>query len=109
MPLINRKVNNIKPVQWNKDDDGAKYYNSKYWKNLRNAFIREHPLCYDCALEGKSTPAEECHHIIPFYSGKTEEEKWNLLLDPDNLCSLCQACHHKRHTMMNRMKRASST
>jgi len=105
MPLINRKVNNTKPVQWKKDEDGAKYYNSKYWKNLRNAFIREHPLCYDCALEGKSTPAEEVHHKIAWSTGKTEDEKWNLLLDPDNLVSLCIKHHHERHKIMNRGRR----
>ena len=105
MPLINRKVNKIKITPWKKDEDGAKYYNSKYWKNLRNIFIRTHPLCYDCALEGKSTPAEEVHHKIPWNTGKDEDEKWNLLLDPDNLVSLCIKHHHERHKIMNRGRR----
>lgn len=104
MPTINRKQNIAKAVPYvHGDADGAKYYNSKYWKNLRNQFIREHPLCYDCILEGKSTPAEECHHIRPFYSGETDEERWRLLLDPENLVSLCQRCHHRRHTEMRRV------
>ena len=98
MPYINRKQNNVKAVPYvHGDSDGAKYYNSKYWKILRNQFIREHPLCYDCILEGRSTPAEEVHHLIPFYSGKDDNERWNLLLDPNNLVSLCIKHHHMRH------------
>lgn len=102
MPYINRKQCNVKPVPYaSGEPDGAKYYNSKYWKTLRNQFIREHPICHDCMLEGKSTPAEECHHIIPFFTGKDDEERWRLLLDPNNLVSLCIMHHHRRHKMMN--------
>lgn len=98
MPQINRKFNNIKPVQYNHEgNQSSKFYNSIHWKKLRNQFIMQHPLCYDCALEGRSVPAEEIHHKIPFLTGKDDDEKWNLLLDPKNLVSLCIKHHRERH------------
>lgn len=75
----------------------GKYYHNKQWKLLREWQITNYPLCHDCALNGRSVPAEHVHHIIPFSSGTTETEKLQLLLDPDNIVSLCRECHDKRH------------
>ena len=41
--------------------------------------------------------AEHVHHVIPFMSGSTDEERWNLLTDVNNLQSLCLNCHHDKH------------
>ena len=81
--------------KWNK------YYGDKRWKALRKWQIEHHPICYDCALEGRSVPATEVHHVRPFATGKTQEEKWALLLDPNNIVSLCSSCHDKRHAILN--------
>ena len=82
----------------------GKYYHNKQWKKLREWQINNHPLCYDCALEGRSVPAEEVHHIRAFSTGTTEEEKLQLLLNPMNLVSLCRTCHMKRHGYLNHSK-----
>lgn len=101
MPYINKPHKHY-TIPYKKDDsDAPKYYNSKYWKRLRNIFIMQHPLCYDCALNGISKPADEVHHIKPFMTGKDDNDKWNLLLDPNNLVSLCSKCHHERHRKIN--------
>jgi 5-methylcytosine-specific restriction protein A len=71
------------------------------WRRLRDWHIANHPLCNDCALNGRSVAATDVHHKIPFNTGKTEEEKWNLLLDPDNLVSLCKECHIERHKKLH--------
>ena len=81
-----------------------KYYGDKRWKQLREWQIRTHPLCQDCLFEGRSVPAEEVHHIRAFGDGKTEEEKWSLLLDPSNVVSLCKKCHDKRHAILKQQK-----
>lgn len=75
----------------------SKYYQNRQWKLLRDYYMKLHPICADCAMEGRSVPAEECHHKVPFSSGATHEEKMQLLLDPDNLVALCRECHMKRH------------
>lgn len=96
MPTINRKTNHIKPVKWN-INESSNYYNSKAWHQLRNAYYLSHPLCERCLLNGRSVQAEHVHHIQPFMTGKTDEERWSLLLDVNNLMSLCIECHHEMH------------
>lgn len=81
--------------------NGSYYYNSNRWKRLRNQIITQSPLCRDCMNEGRSVAAEELHHEIPFMRGKTEEERWNLLLDPMNITPLCVYHHLERHRKLN--------
>lgn len=96
MPTINRKTNIIKNVKWSKSNS-APFYNSMGWHTLRNAYISTHPLCERCLMNGISRQAEEVHHKRPFLSGQTEDERWQLLLNPNNLMSLCTECHDDLH------------
>ena len=111
MPWINkRKVGQPNKVDKQetinrRNKKWQKYYGDKRWKQLREWQIRTHPLCQDCLFEGRSVPAEEVHHIRPFGDGKTEEEKWSLLLDPSNTVSLCKTCHDKRHAILKQQNR----
>lgn len=75
----------------------AKYYNDRRWGLLRNWYIRNNPLCEECLLKGISRAAEHVHHKKEFLKGKTEEERYELLLDPDNLESVCKECHQEIH------------
>ena len=99
MPTINKnKKIREKPTQYKHEgNQGSKYYNTKQWNNLRNRYIKEHPFCEMCLEEGKVKLAEQVHHKTEFLSGLTEEERWQLLTDEDNLQSLCSECHHKIH------------
>jgi 5-methylcytosine-specific restriction protein A len=103
MPYLNKRkvipkesVHKVREVN-TRNNKWAKYYGNKQWKILRNWYIQQHPLCADCILEGKSTPADEVHHVRAFSTGATEEEKFELLLDPLNLVSLCSYHHDIRH------------
>ena len=78
------------------------YYGDRRYKKLRDWFIQEHPICADCAIEGRSVPAEEVHHKIPFSFFTEEKDRIVALLDPDNLISLCKECHMKRHKSLSR-------
>ena len=66
--------------------------NKKYgraWRQIRKRYATAHPLCEMCLKEGRLTPVEEVHHIIPLADGGTNEES--------NLMSLCRSCHEKIH------------
>ena len=99
MPTINRKFVREKPVPYKSQAkvDIANYYNSIQWTNLRRSYIKEHPLCDECLKQGIVKAAEHVHHIIPFMRGSTDEERWTLLTDVNNLQSLCIDCHHAKH------------
>ena len=72
-----------------------KAYNSTDWRKLRETYIKQNPLCAECLRKGKITPAVDVHHInSPF---KTGEINWFLLLQYDNLESLCKTCHAEHH------------
>lgn len=77
--------------------DWRKLYNSSKWTKTRNWYISTHPFCEDCLHQGKASAAVEVHHIRPFRSGLTPEKQIDLLLDENNLISLCKECHLLRH------------
>lgn len=58
------------------------------WRRFREVFVAKHPLCEICAKEGRVTPTEEVHHIVPLAEGGAR-------LDPDNCQALCKSCHSK--------------
>ena len=66
--------------------------NKKYgraWKRIRDRYAAAHPLCEMCLKEGRLTPVEEVHHILPISKGGDHRDS--------NLMSLCQSCHTKIH------------
>ena len=94
-----KERNNKRNAKWNK------YYTSKYWKDLRRWKITKDPLCEMHLKYGYNVPATEVHHLRPFGTGITQEAKWNLLLNADNLCSCCRSCHdefHRQLTIQNK-------
>ena len=67
-----------------RDPDTNKRY-GRAWKKIRAHYIQAHPLCEQCEQEGRLTPAEEVHHILPLANGGTH--------DVNNLMALCKSCH----------------
>ena len=67
-----------------RDPDTNKRY-GRAWKKIRAHYIQAHPLCEQCEQEGRLTPAEEVHHILPLANGGAH--------DDDNLMALCKSCH----------------
>lgn len=59
------------------------------WKRIRDRYIKKHPLCEMCRKEGRLTPVDEVHHIVPVSQGGKSVES--------NLMSLCHSCHTKIH------------
>lgn len=65
------------------------FYNTTEWRKLRDWKIRKNPLCEHCDSHGRITPATEVDHIVEIEDGGSKT-------DPDNLQSLCKACHRKK-------------
>lgn len=72
-----------------------KAYNSTAWRKLRAYHIKTEPLCQMCLAKGIVKPADHVHHkLSPFRNGEVD---WTLMLDPENLVSICAECHALEH------------
>jgi len=61
----------------------------KNWNRLRGyVFTRDKHICRFC---GRKTKFPQCHHIVPVGKGGSHH--------PDNLLTLCRACHKKIHNI----------
>lgn len=73
-------------------------YNSKEWQEIkRYTFVRTNGLCERCRDEGFITAGVDCHHIVPWETGRTMEEVKRLFFDRNNVRLLCIPCHIKTH------------
>ena len=85
--------------------DKAEIYNSKEWKQLREAKLQRQPKCEMCLKEGRKRGIKRgyvrsatcVHHIVPIETAKTKDEMRRLAFDANNLRSLCFACHARIH------------
>ena len=75
----------------------SRYYASPAWRNLRDAFIKTHPVCELSLLSHHIVESQEIHHIVKWAEQPTDEMKWQLLLDEDNLISLSRTMHQYIH------------
>lgn len=98
MAYINKPKKNTGYKKNHNKVTAQKYiYNTPKWKSLRLFKLQTNPLCEECLSKDKIEPAVEVHHIQPFMEGTTIEQiKW-LGFDYNNLQSLCNECHQKKH------------
>jgi 5-methylcytosine-specific restriction protein A len=61
------------------------------WRKLRAWFLKQNPLCWFCAQNGRVTAASVVDHIEPISMAPDRR------LDHANLRSSCKPCHD-RHT-----------
>lgn len=78
------KLTNKHYNKYERDPESNKRY-GRAWKRIRDRYIKAHPLCEECVTQGKLTPAEEVHHILPLSRGGGHETS--------NLMALCKSCH----------------
>lgn len=74
--------------------------NSKRWKSLRVAYLREHPLCERCFKEGRVTSAIDVHHKKPVEDVTVRQAMESRCFDWTNLEALCIPCHLQVHQQM---------
>ncbi len=97
MPTIYKPRKKQTKTGNNYDETRRKVYKSAHWKRLRAIKFTNNPLCEICLREGRTTPAEDIHHIRSFMQTDDEALRYELAYDYDNLLSLCKQCHQKIH------------
>lgn len=80
------KLTNKQYNKYQRRYDPADRYGAA-WRKVRNLYISMHPLCEECYWQGRATPAQEVHHIVPLSKGGTNSF--------DNLMALCKPCHSR--------------
>jgi 5-methylcytosine-specific restriction enzyme A len=65
-------------------------YQSRFWKNGRDAHIDANPLCVMCLADGLVVAAREVDHVVP-HRGCVK-----LFRDRGNWQSLCRRCHSRK-------------
>ncbi|WP_298491560.1 HNH endonuclease signature motif containing protein [uncultured Maritimibacter sp.] len=69
---------------------GIELYRDPRWKRAAAAFLREHPLCADCAGLGLVVGAREVDHVKPHRGDRA------LFWDRSNWQALCKSCHSRK-------------
>lgn len=64
-------------------------YNSQ-WRQAREYFLSQNPLCVMCQQKGRITPANVVDHIQPHKGNQ------DLFWDEANWQPLCQSCHNSK-------------
>ncbi len=75
----------------NKDKDrgtsAERGYNTRVWRKVRAAALRDEPLCRRCGFKGMIVAAKVVHHI-------DEDSSNNLRSNLEPLCVRCHSSHH---------------
>lgn len=96
MPTI-YKPRGSKDKENHKRKERMEIYNSARWRAMRLAKLRDNPLCEMCEREGRTTLADDVHHIQSFMSTDDPYGRRALAFDYDNLMSVCDRCHQRLH------------
>ena len=79
---------------------GARGY-GQMWRRLRTMHLNREPMCRHCAQRGIVQAATMVDHIVPLNDGGTHA--------PDNLQSLCRACHNEKTRLDLKARRQQSS
>ncbi|BAD74811.1 phage-related protein [Geobacillus kaustophilus HTA426] len=78
--------------KYKRNKEAKKFYNSTAWRKCREYVLkRDNYLCQRCLRRGIIQPADVVHHKEHL------EDNPAKALDPENLESLCNACHNEEH------------
>lgn len=103
MPTINRTPRKPKSTFHNdtvRREIRKKAYNDSRWRKVRQTYLQAHPLCEECLREGKvyagtlDDPLQVHHKKSPF---QNEAVNYDLLLDDNNLETICSRHHALKH------------
>lgn len=81
MSLVNKNYN-----KYQINPESNKRY-GRAWKQTRDKYIKLYPLCEGCERQGRLTPTQEVHQILPLSKGGSNET--------NNLMALCKSCHSR--------------
>jgi 5-methylcytosine-specific restriction protein A len=73
------------------NDVGRRRYRTARWARLRKSVLsRDLHLCCECQRQGRTRIGTEIDHVKPW--SQAPERFW----DPENLETLCKACHSQK-------------
>lgn len=76
------------------------FYSSTAWKKCRAAYLEKvGGLCERCMSQGRYTPAELVHHIVPITPANINDP--SITMNFDNLKAVCRSCHAIEHLRQN--------
>lgn len=74
------------------------FYKSRAWRQARLAALeRDHWICQDCLASKRAGAMIRARQATVVHHKLSVEQRPDLRLELDNLISLCDACHNKRH------------
>jgi 5-methylcytosine-specific restriction protein A len=73
------------------------FYQSAAWRAVRAAFLRDHPLCVQCAARGRVVAAVVVDHVVPIKDGGAR-------FDMTQCQALCVS-HHNAKSARERARR----
>jgi 5-methylcytosine-specific restriction protein A len=71
-----------------------KFYQSMAWRNCRNAYIRQHPVCVVCHRAGQVV--DHIKPVNPVDAWNTEGGRYGEPLHYANLQTMCHKCHNSK-------------
>ena len=91
-----RKAKHKEYNKHQRDQNSQAFYNSGFWRRLRNRKLRMNPLCEHCQANNDVVLAQMVDHIVERKDGGADSI--------ENLQSLCNACHEKKTDRFKRNK-----
>ena len=85
--------------------DKQRIYNSREWRQIRDAKKDKDPLCELCLKRGKWVQAQAVHHIIPIETATDFRQMKELAFRFSNLLSVCYECHAEIHKALKSQTR----
>lgn len=100
MPHINKLERKERPQRNDTDRRllRKRAYADSRWcgrRGVRKAYFSLHPLCEECLKKGIVRAGESVHHKVSPFKGNNVD--WSLMLDFNNLETLCRECHGLLH------------
>ena len=77
--------------------EAHRFYNSPVWKNTRQAYLMGHPIDELQLVEHTVIEGEHVHHLVKWFEQQSDELRWKLLTDPDNLITVTSQTHQWIH------------
>lgn len=93
----------VEPKRNIADTEQQKYFNTRRYKDFRRIMLMRHPCCELSLLDNHVVEANHVHHLIKWFEQPTEELRWQLLLDEDNIICLAYYKHQHIHYAQDRL------
>lgn len=85
------------PKRDNLNNKEQKYLTNRRYREFRTQCLSKHPICELSLIENQIAPAEHTHHLIKYFTQPSEDLRYMLLLDPDNIICVTQHLHQAIH------------